>query len=142
MVDLTKSLEQLEGDAWGEPTFDSYLVTTAHRLRRKALCEFTVEDLRLMLGQGIGVPLLLPLALDHLEEDPFIEGDFYAGDLLAACVRLDADRLHACPDLRRRLRAIAQRASLEVSTREGVPRDLRGSIDAFLEVGNKYSSSG
>ena len=133
MIDLTKSLEELEGDAWGQPSYDSHVVTTAHRLRRKPLRELTVEDLRLMLGQRIGVTLLLPLALDTLEANPFSEGDFYPGDLLSACVRLNADTLRSSPDLRRRLCAVAQRALREIDVSEDVPRDLRESIGAFLQ---------
>jgi hypothetical protein len=41
-----KTLDELEGVVWGEPTFDSYLVTTCHRLRTKPVDEFSVEDLR------------------------------------------------------------------------------------------------
>ncbi|GAB3813798.1 contact-dependent growth inhibition system immunity protein [Micromonospora zhanjiangensis] len=57
-------------------------------LRRKPLAEFTVEDLRIMLGQEIGVPALLPLAAKALLRNPMSEGDYYPGDLLATVLRL------------------------------------------------------
>ncbi|HSZ54568.1 MAG TPA: contact-dependent growth inhibition system immunity protein [Tepidisphaeraceae bacterium] len=85
---LARSLEQLEDCRWAEPTFDSYLVTTCHRLRRKPLREFTVEDLRIMVGQHLGLSFLVPLSLDRLEQDPFIAGDMYPGDLLASVLRI------------------------------------------------------
>lgn len=44
----SKSLDQLEGVVWGEPSFDSHVVTTCHRLRTKPIDEFGVEDLRIM----------------------------------------------------------------------------------------------
>lgn len=47
--DRNKSLEQLEGQDWGEPTYDSHLVTECHRLRRVPLREFTTENLRIMI---------------------------------------------------------------------------------------------
>lgn len=50
-----KTLEELDGEKWGEPSYDSYLVTNCHRLRRIPLKDFSVEDLRLMIGQGIGL---------------------------------------------------------------------------------------
>lgn len=80
--DTTKTLEQLENSDWGEPDFDSYLVTTMYRLRRKPLNEFTVEDLRIMIGQQTGLRYLLPLAIQQLGQDPLVAGDFYRGDLL------------------------------------------------------------
>ena len=50
--------------------YDSYLVTTCHELRRKPIGTFSVEDLRIMIGQQIGVPWLLPIAVEVLEEEP------------------------------------------------------------------------
>lgn len=44
----SKSLDQLEGVVWDEPSFDSHVVTTCHRLRTKPIDEFGVEDLRIM----------------------------------------------------------------------------------------------
>ncbi|MEU9741164.1 contact-dependent growth inhibition system immunity protein [Micromonospora chersina] len=44
--------------------------------------------MRIMLGQEIGVPALLPLAVQLLLRDPFAEGDYYPGDLLSNVLRL------------------------------------------------------
>jgi hypothetical protein len=87
--DRNKSLQELEQSDWGEPTFDSYLVTTVHRLRRKPLAEFTVEDLRIMIGQRFSLRFLLPLAFERLEENPMVDGDMYNGDLLSAVLHID-----------------------------------------------------
>lgn len=81
------TLEQLEGDLWPEPDFPSYLLRTSHLLRKKKLGEFSVEDLRIMLGQSIGANYLLPKALGVLEENPLACGDFFEGDLLVAIAR-------------------------------------------------------
>ena len=43
-----------------------------------------------MIGQQIGLPYLMPLALELLRTDPFTAGDFYEGDLLAIMLRVDA----------------------------------------------------
>lgn len=85
--DRRKSLQELEQDDWGEPTHHTTLVKTVHRLRRKPLDEFTVEDFRIMIGQRIGLSFLIPLAVERLEEDPLAAGDFYPGDLLQAVLR-------------------------------------------------------
>src|SRR5262245_24749022 len=82
--DRRKSLQDLERDDWGEPNFDSHLVRTCHRLRRVPLEDFTTEDLRIMIGQQIGLLFLIPLALEKLDDDPLAEGNFYPGDLLKA----------------------------------------------------------
>ena len=41
-----------------------------------------------MLGQEIGVPILLPLAVAVLLREPLAEGDLYPGDLLGSVLRL------------------------------------------------------
>jgi hypothetical protein len=132
MSDLAKSLEELEGEAWGQPEYDSYLVTTAHRLRKKPLRDFTIEDFRLMLGQAIGIPFLLPLALEQLEVEPFAEGDFYAGDLLVTCTKLDLPTLRTHPALLQRLRAVAERAVRDLGAHPEAPQELRHDLEAFL----------
>src|SRR5262245_29383951 len=83
------SLEQIEHDAWGDPAPDAtYLIRTAYELHRKPVAELTTEDLRLLIGQEIGVEVLMPYALAVLASDPLAEGDFYPGDLLVAVLRM------------------------------------------------------
>jgi hypothetical protein len=86
-----KSLENLEKSNWGEQDFDSHLVTTCHKLRRKPLDEFLIEDLRIMIGQNIGLKFLIPLALEQLNKNILTEGDYYEGDLLQAVLNSEAE---------------------------------------------------
>jgi len=83
-----QTLDELECVEWGPPTFDSALATNIHRLRRLPLKQYGIEDLRLMIGQQIGLNYLVPRALDHLEAHVLAAGDFYPGDLLASVARL------------------------------------------------------
>ncbi len=83
------TLEQIEQDSWGDAPEDaSRLVRTAHELRRKPLGALTVEDLRLLISQQIGLDVLVPRAVALLRQDPLLEGDFYPGDLLVAVLKL------------------------------------------------------
>jgi len=43
-----------------------------------------------MIGQGFGLPYLIPLAIEKLKEDIFAEGDLYPGDLLSNVLNIDA----------------------------------------------------
>ncbi|MBW8637793.1 hypothetical protein K1W69_11395 [Hoeflea sp. WL0058] len=81
------TLEQLENDDWGETDAPTWLVQECHRLRRKPIEEFNNEDLRIMIGQNIGLKYLVPKALEVLRKDPLAAGDFYEGDLLRAVIR-------------------------------------------------------
>ena len=119
----SKTLTQIEESDWGPPRYDSYLVTTCHRLRHKPIGAYTSEDLRIMLGQRIGVPLLLPIALERLDENPLAAGDLYPGDLLVAVLRLMPDAAAAIPDLRPRLRAIVEAARVAAARLEPHDRE-------------------
>jgi len=81
------TLEELEGDIWAAPENTTRLIETCHRLRKEEIEEFSIENFRILLGQGIGIDHLAPLALIILEREPLVSGDFYPGDLLSALVR-------------------------------------------------------
>src|SRR5687768_11907285 len=85
------TLEELEDTELGEPEFGSSLVTRVHQLYKQPLATFTVEDLRLMIGQGFGLRFLVPLAVERLETDPLAGGDYHPGDLLLAVLRVDKE---------------------------------------------------
>lgn len=79
---INKTLEQLENVFWPEPEYDTYLLKTCHALRKKLLRDYEIEDLRIMLGQNIGLDYLIPLAIARLKDDILAEGHIYEGDLL------------------------------------------------------------
>ena len=88
-LDTNKTLNELLGDLMSDTTDSSALVTTCLTLCKKPLKDFTVENLRVMIGQNIGLEFLLPLALEVLEENPFAEGDYYPGDLLSMVLKVE-----------------------------------------------------
>ncbi|GIF09717.1 contact-dependent growth inhibition system immunity protein [Actinoplanes siamensis] len=132
MIDVREqSLEEVEGDAWGDAPADATkLIATIHELRRKPIGSLEVEDLRVLLGQREGVPVLVPRALDILERDPLAEGDYYPGDLLNAVLsRVPAEYWADHPSESARLRALVATVELE----EVDDDELRADIVAFRE---------
>jgi hypothetical protein len=101
-----QTLDQLEGVDWGEPTYHSYVVTNSHQLRKKPLREFTPGDLRFMIGQQISLPILMPMALDVLETDPFVAADVSHGALLNAALRVDPTFWREYPKLWYRMNVV------------------------------------
>ncbi|WP_448321843.1 contact-dependent growth inhibition system immunity protein [Streptomyces sp. CO7] len=80
-----RSLEELEPDRRPiAPGGETRMTATVRELRRKRIDGLTVEDLRLLIRQDVGLAHLLPLALEALRLDPLAEGDMYEGDLLDA----------------------------------------------------------
>lgn len=130
-LDLRRSLQDLDGQDWGEPPFPSYLVTTCHQLRRKPLQDFTVEDLRIMIGQSIGLEFLLPLALRALADDPFVAGDYYPGDLFKYVLAVTPDYWRSRPQRQAELRAVA---TLAVSRLQSLEPDEAAWIGQVIDI--------
>ena len=68
---------------------DSYLVKACNALRKKPIQDFTTEDLRIMIGQEIGLFYLMPLVIETLTNNLFAKGDMYEGDLLKNVLEVD-----------------------------------------------------
>ncbi len=102
-VDRDKTLEQIENIYWDDPSYGSYLVTTCHQLRKKPLKDFTVEDLRIMIGQNISLNILMPIAIERLKQNILAEGDFYPGDLLNNVITAEVSFWMDNPDLHRKI---------------------------------------
>jgi len=88
---LEDSLENLENDIWVQLNTNegSHLIKTCNALRKKKLKDFTIEDLRIMIGQGIGLYFLMPIVINVLRNNLFAEGDMYKGDLLKNVLQVD-----------------------------------------------------
>lgn len=96
----TLCLDVLDPPAWStELEYDSFLVRRIHELRLKPVGEFTIEDLRIVIGQGLSLEQLVPRAVKQLATDPLVAGDLYEGDLLSAVVGIDPVYWDGHPDL-------------------------------------------
>lgn len=138
--DREPTLQQLDGKDWGEPKpEDTRLIRECLRLRRVQLKKLTVEDLRLLIGQEIGVDHLLPLALETLRQNPFAEGDYYAGDLLVNVLGVSAAFWRQNADWQSEMASIGRRAvelcdgSLEIAS-DTIPKVIRQSVKDFLRT--------
>jgi hypothetical protein len=68
---------------------ESGLIQRVHALRKKLLRDFTPDEIRLCVSQGIGLEYLVPQALDILGADAWVETEYYPGDLLSACIDVE-----------------------------------------------------
>ena len=131
---LDKNLSELEGIVWAEPDFDSHVVRESNRLRLVPLGELTVENLRLLIGQRIGLTYLVPLAIEHLEANPFVEGDYYPGDLLASVLGTSRGFWTTHGDLRLRMHGIVSYAASRfdsIDLPDNVRQKLAHQLNAF-----------
>jgi CDI immunity proteins len=95
-----QTIEVLENKNYGDPDdAPSDMVRNCLRLCRTPLAEFTASDLRLMIGQQFALAWLLPLAINHLKQDIFLEATFFPGDLLKNVLKVTPGIWKEHPDL-------------------------------------------
>lgn len=128
LVNRDLSLEELERDRWSAPSGgETRLMATVRELRREPIGGLTVEDMRLLIRQDVGLAYLLPLAMEVLRANPLAEGDIYEGDLLAAVLTRSAEVWSELPELRREVGLIV----LELAD---VPPALKCKVEGFLAL--------
>jgi hypothetical protein len=117
VFDTSKTLNELEKNVlkW-QTDFQSGLVQRCLELRDVKLEDFSAEDMRLMIGQGIGLKYIVPLALEILTDNPFIEGDFYRGDLLIAVIKVEQEFWSVNQDLKHELDEIVDDVKHSLAT--------------------------
>jgi len=81
-----KSLEQIEG-IWGEPEFDSSLVSRCHAARKKPIDELSDLELATLLNQNIGARHILPEAIRRVAQNQPDNTEYFLGQLREAVER-------------------------------------------------------
>ncbi|MFF4061663.1 contact-dependent growth inhibition system immunity protein [Streptomyces sp. NPDC001668] len=126
--DRSKSLEQLDGERWGEPPADATsLVRTVHEWRRRPIGTLEPDELARLIGQDVGLLWLLPLAVEILRDEALKQpaGGFVDGDLLYAAVTRSPEVWRTHPELARELKNAVTLLS-DLSTYE------KREVEAFL----------
>ena len=131
-MDHNKTIEQLENDFWGPPEYHSHLVTTCHRLRKKPIKDFNIEDLRIMIGQNIGLEYLVPKAIDALKENLLVSGDLFDGDLLLSVLRVEESYWDENPSHKDQLIQIVNK-DLHRIEKEITNRNVNGQLLSLIE---------
>ncbi|MFC4609081.1 contact-dependent growth inhibition system immunity protein [Streptomyces maoxianensis] len=108
-IGLERSLDEIEGQRWPDPPPNATgLVKAVHRLRKRPIGSLTADELRRLIGQDVGLPWLLPLALETLRDTAPAQakGGFYDDDLLSAVLTRRSATWRAAPELARELKDI------------------------------------
>ena len=90
--DLNRSISELEGWKWksaipGED--DSYVTQRFYELHNRPVSELDLSDIRFLIGQNSGLKYLVPLAIEKLKENLFVEVEYYPGDLFCSLLLIN-----------------------------------------------------
>jgi len=113
-MDESKSIEQLENEYWPCIDFPTCLVEKCYRYRQIPVQDLSIEQIRLLLGQKIGVKYLLHKAIKLLKGKILSEGDFFPGDLLVSVLRLDIADWRSNAELQREFDALLANNKSEI----------------------------
>lgn len=111
--DRSKSLQELEGEDWGEPRPKiawSNLVQRVYKMRRLPVESLTVRDIETLLGQGLSLKYVMPVAMDLLQEDPWEDDGFLLHAVLGDSSGCKVEFWQQHPQLWAAMREILQRA--------------------------------
>ncbi|MFD5909568.1 contact-dependent growth inhibition system immunity protein [Streptomyces massasporeus] len=128
-VDRSQSLEQLEGRRWPDPPQGTTsMVKAVHELRRRPVGTLEPHELARLIGQDVGLPWLLPLAVEILRTTApgQAAGGWYDDDLLYAVVTRKPEVWANDPDSARELKKA-------VGMLTDLSRYVKEEVDAFLD---------
>jgi hypothetical protein len=133
--DDTKTIEQLEKNYWTNNDLPTPLVEKCYRYRKIPLNEMSVELVRLLIGQNIGLEFLIPKAIALLEKNVLAEGDMYEGDLIISLLTTGKDYWENHPDDKKQLLNLILKQKQEIINRneDNEFRRLLKELDSFLE---------
>jgi hypothetical protein len=82
----------LENNVWKELSeYPTDLIEKCHQYRKVSISKLSIEQIRLLVSQQIGLEHIIGIALNKLEQNILAAGDFYAGDLLIAVSKIPMD---------------------------------------------------
>ena len=103
------TIEELDGDVWTSPGYDSHLGKRVFELRKTGLSAFNMDDCRLMVGQGMSLEHVVPQALALLAVEPSSDDEVYPYALWEKLCEVDAAFWEARDALYQELRGLAQK---------------------------------
>ncbi len=118
-----KSLRDIEGRDLPFPLYQSYLCDICSRLWKTPLEDFTIEDIRVMLSQKLGLSVLVPMAIKIIENNPLAQGDFYPGDLLITLLTTCDNYISIDNTLQERIKSVVNRAIFLIDQKEIIDDD-------------------
>ena len=138
-----RTLSELKDRDIAKPKESTYLLDTTYRLRGVPLREFSAEDLRVMIGQNIGLQYLVPLALERLQHHSLAHGDYFPpGDLLAAILRADQKFWRDHPKWRAQLQEITERTITSLRGRSHKKKkEFRITLEALTEAYDIFAAA-
>lgn len=135
-VDHNKTIEELENDFWPLVDFPTGLVEKCYLYRKISVNKLLTGQIRLLIGQDIALPILIPIAIEKLNSNMLEEGGLYPGDLLSAVISVDNNYWANNPDQKKQLVELIKKQidSHNMEDEHFVSRKLIREISSFIAL--------
>ncbi len=137
MSTLNKLMGKWRGEVPKKKNSSSVQLRT-YELYFKELSEFSLDDLRFMIIQEVGIEYLIEKALGYLKEDILLEANYYEGDLLSSLLKLPSDTWNTNKKEYKELKELIEnnqnKVLSELDISMDVDRELSKNITTFLEL--------
>jgi hypothetical protein len=90
-IDDPRSLNQVMKLETAPPPYATQMVEQIEIACATPLKDLSVDQVRLLIGQQIGLEFIMPRALYELSKNPLVYASYYQGDLLNACLSVDRE---------------------------------------------------
>ena len=90
-IDDPRSLNELMKLEPSPPPYVTPMVEQIEIAYATPLKNLSVDQVRLLVGQQIGLEFVMPRALYELSKNPLVDASYYQGDLLNACLSVDRE---------------------------------------------------
>ena len=114
-LDPRRSLVELDPDTWGEDLDDSPLGPMVRRTATKPVRRLEAGELLHLIINRASLEIAVPLALDKLEGQPFLQAETHPGDLVVALMEADATFWAMHEDLWEKAMLVLNEAAEEVA---------------------------
>lgn len=128
------SIQEIENDYWKDIEYPTALIRKCYELRKKTIGQLDVNDLRVLISQSIGLNIVIPIALETLNDQILSEGDYYPGDLLHSVLGVPKEFWLENEDFAKQLVQIFLSGKDEVINSTEVTKDIKEELLKKFEL--------
>lgn len=88
--DIHRSLLELDPETWQPDALEADIWPVAQRIASRPVRKLSPADLEWLLSNQLCLRYAVPLAMDRLAQDPFLQAARHSGDLLTAVLEVDS----------------------------------------------------
>lgn len=98
-INTHRCLLELDPQTWDPANLSDETAYIAQRLASKPVRRLTAAELRELIARDLSLPITVPLAMERIAEDPFLQAQRHPGDLITTIMESSARFWRAREDL-------------------------------------------